>query len=1053
VGRLFMLATLLAIAAPAQSTPGKEALTGRVVSGGKAIPGATVVVRSADKVLTTVTDDDGRFAVSGAPFGSVQIQVRMFGFEPLSRDIAAGDRTHPVELAISLSAFRQRPAPGTATNAANAGSGSTGNAQSNVTSMEAQAAESQSLPADLSQNNDSYLVQGSLSRGLSQPGAIDFGTSGDEGAGPGFGGMGRGGRGGGRGGGGQRGANTNVQAFGNRNAQSNARGQIQGGFFLNLRNSAIDAAPYSVTGQALQKPSYAQSRFGGTLGGLLRIPKILETDDTFFFLNYTGTRSRNPSSQFAVMPTEAERTGDFSATNPLRVLAIYDPLTGQPFPNKVIPSARIDPAATGLLQFYPLPNLPGGSTQNYQLVTSFPQDSDTLSARVNKNLTQRDRLAFGMNWQRRDSQSVQLLGFRDEGSGSGLNFDASWTHNFTSRFIHTFRARYNLNKTESQPYFAYGPDISAELGINGNSRDPINYGPPNLSFTNFGGLSDGAPLLRRIHNWTFDDGVTIVKGKHNVTAGFEFQRTQWNTVTEQNARGTLYFSGVATSGFDVNGFPIRNTGFDLADLFLGLPQQSSIRFGGADTYPRSSQYSAYIQDEWRARGNFSINAGLRYEYFSPFVEKYGRMANLDIAPGFTAVAVVTPGQVGPYSGAFPSGLVDPDRNNFAPRLGIAWRPFPKRHLLIRTGYGIYYDSSVYSRVPTHLLSQPPFGQASTYQTGIDNILTLSYPFVGAPNINVTNSYAVDRHYVTPYAQTWNMAFQYDLGKGMLFEVGYLGTKGTRLIVQRIPNRSDEPSYPTRPIDNATGFTYDSTVGNSIFHAAQVRFVKRMRKGVSLNALYTFSKSIDDASTIGGGGSVVVQNDLDFRAERGLSSFDQRHTLTLNSVLTSPFGPRGSFLQGRGVMTTLLRDWTATVGITAGSGTPYTARVLGNASDSAGTGAVGSSRADATGLAIEGGTGQYFNLLAFRIPPGGTYGNAGRDTIPGIAQIGFNASFGRSFPIGENTRRRMDLRLEANNVLNHVNITGISTVVNAVEYGLANQAGPMRSLNLVVRFRF
>ena len=225
----------------------------------------------------------------------------------------------------------------------------------------------------------------------------------------------------------------------------------------------------------------------------------------------------------------------------------------------------------------------------------------------------------------------------------------------------------------------------------------------------------------------------------------------------------------------------------------------------------------------------------------------------------------------------------------------------------------------------------------------------------------------------------------------------------------------------------------------------MRFSRRFRAGISGNLLYTYSKSIDDASSIGGGAAVVAQNSQDLAAERGLSSFDRRHTLTA-SFLFSTSGAPGS----RSSRSVFLRDWQLSGGITAQSGSPFTATVLGNQSDSAGTGTVGSSRADATGqgLAL---AGYFFNPAAFTLPAAGQYGNAGRNTITGPAFFSLNATFGRTIRFNE--RRSMDLRLEANNAFNTVNITGIGTTINSSVYGLALTAGSMRSLNLVMRFRF
>jgi hypothetical protein len=298
--------------------------------------------------------------------------------------------------------------------------------------------------------------------------------------------------------------------------------------------------------------------------------------------------------------------------------------------------------------------------------------------------------------------------------------------------------------------------------------------------------------------------------------------------------------------------------------------------------------------------------------------------------------------------------------------------------------------------------------------------------------------------------------QQDLPGALVMEAGYLGTKGTRLVMQRSPNRAAPGSPLTaeerRRIEGAVGFTYDTTEGNSIFHALQLRLNRRMRRGLSWNAFYTWSKSIDNASSIGGTGSLVVQNERDFSAERGLSNFDRRHTFSLNAFLSSPFGPNAAMLREPSVMAHLLRDWTITSSLTLNSGPFLTARVLGSTSDAGGTGVTGSGRADATGLPISAGNG-YFNTLAFAVPQAGTFGNAARNTIPGPGTFSLNASLGRSFRIGDNTRRQFEVRAEAENLLNHVNITGLGTVVNAIDYGLATSAGNMRSVNLTLRLRF
>ena len=254
----------------------------------------------------------------------------------------------------------------------------------------------------------------------------------------------------------------------------------------------------------------------------------------------------------------------------------------------------------------------------------------------------------------------------------------------------------------------------------------------------------------------------------------------------------------------------------------------------------------------------------------------------------------------------------------------------------------------------------------------------------------------------------------------------------------------------QPIGNATNFTYETPDGNSIYHAAQARLTRRFRKGLSGNLLYIFAKSIDNSSTLGGAGNSVAQNFLNLAAERGLSSFDRRHSFTSNFVVTSPIGGTSSLLAKNKTLTAALKDWTLSPSITVQTGTPLTARVLGTRSDVAGTGVIGSGRADATGLPIDSGSG-FFNTAAFTATLAGPYGSAGRNTITGPGTFTTNLSLQRTLTLRE--RLRLNIRMDANNATNHVNITGLGTVVNSLNYGVASSAGGMRNLSVTLRFNF
>ena len=832
--------------------------------------------------------------------------------------------------------------------------------------------------------------------------------------------------------------------IGNR-ARRRGRDSIRGMLSLTARSADWNARPFSLTGLEYAKPDQSSYRFSSQIGG--QLPKLGE--GTNFSISYDFRKEKRAFNGVATVPTALERAGDFSQSITSRPITIYDPANGLPFAGNRVPASRVNSASSGLLALIPLSNLPV-RVQNYQFITGVPQNGQNMNIRLSRPITKKDRLSSNVTWQNRDGQNAQLFGFVDDSDGYGWTTDLGWSRNLSPKIIQNIRTRFTRNVSNAMPFFAGRRNVAAELGIQGASTDPINWGPPNLNFTNFGALRDGAPSSRRDLQMNVSGGWNFVRGKHNIATGVDATRLRMNLRTEQNARGTFTFNGLATSQLDSSGNPTSASGFDFADFLLGLPQSSSIRFGSSSNYYRAWNYNSFVQDDWRLRPNLSLSLGMRYELFGPMQERYNRIANLDIAPGFTGVAVVLPGQTGPYGGAFPAALVDADRNNFSPRLGLAWKASEKKKITVRAGYGWYYNGSIYQNFAQRMASQPPFAQSGTVNSTASRRLTIQNGFAVTPSQQITNTFAIDRSYLVGYAQTWNLNVVKEFKRAYVLDLGVVGTKGTRLDIQRLPNRA-APGSPLnaedrRRIGNAVGFTFDSSEGNSIYHALQARLTRRFNKNISFNVNYTFGKSIDNASTLGGGGNTVAQDDNNLRAERGLSSFNASHTLSTNFVLQSPIRERSG-----GKWSTLGRGWNLMGATTFRSGTPLTARVLGNQSDSSGTGVIGSGRADASGLSIDSGSG-FFNLAAFTLPPSGRFGNAGRNTITGPALFAVNGSIGRGFRIGDN-RRRLEFRLEANNLTNRVSITSVGTVVNASNYGLAQGAAAMRTLQAVVRFRF
>jgi hypothetical protein len=334
-------------------------------------------------------------------------------------------------------------------------------------------------------------------------------------------------------------------------------------------------------------------------------------------------------------------------------------------------------------------------------------------------------------------------------------------------------------------------------------------------------------------------------------------------------------------------------------------------------------------------------------------------------------------------------------------------------------------------------------------------------FPAEPSTKVHNSYAVDRYYRIGYVQSWNLNLQKDLRRGLVLEAAYMGSKGAKLDLLRAPNRAPAGSQIStedrRLIGYADSFIFETSGAASIYHAMLLRVNRRFARGISLNGSYTWSKSLDSASSIGGGSLLVAQDDNNLRAERGLSAFDVRHRLNINYVLELPFGRGKKYLSQSSWGSRFFSNWTFTGWVALSSGSPFTARILGNASNNSGTGGNWSERADATGQPValprsERTVTHYFNTQAFALPAPGKFGNAGRNTIIGPGSLLLTLTVSRDIRIDENGKS-LSLVCQANNLLNTPNFRGLATVVNSSNFGRITGTNPMRTLELTLRFRF
>ena len=1104
---------------------------GRVTSGNTPLPGVSIVVQAGDVLkAATSTDGDGKYRLVFAANASYHITADLTAFTRLERDLTLSsppcDTTLDLQLSLrprhetlaavppeSPRAASEQAPPGGRGRATPAGTAprfqtlkvqpdANGAATLDLATPEDAGDVARLLPPGFSVQTaqaEAIAITGSsdaatLDRGLmnDRGQAIRLGeldpTTGQ--FAPGFGGQGGfpaggglqddggfagpgGGRGGPNGPGGRGGGRGFV--LGGRGARGQSA--YQGSTTYTFGGSALDTPPYQLRPDVpVTQPQFSRNNFGATLGGPLKIPRLYANVNrrTNFQINYTGNQSNNLFDQYATVPTDAMRNGDFSAS-PLQLI---DPATGQPLPGNQIPAGRIDPGSAVLLGFIPKANLPG-SSQNYHVSTTSHSTSDSLSLRLTQNLSPvvvqggRGGAGAGRGGRFGGPGGFGGLGRGGRGTNVMLNVQMQFRRNETEslnsfpnlggkattttvsapislnvikgRTVQNFTVGVTRSTVDSTNSFSGIDDVAGQAGINypsAASTDPLNWGVPNLSFSGLTGVRGAGANTRTDNRLTAGYMWLRPIATHRLRFGGDYRLDNSTSESNANARGTFTFTGLySTGGAQVSG----QSGADFADFLLGVPQLATLQVGGA-THLRQRSFDLYVEDNWHKSAKLTFSLGLRYELALPYVEVNGRMTNLDVTPTFTAASPVVAGAVGPFTGPFPAGLLDTDANNVGPRLGVAYRV--ARNTILRAGYGVTYNSGSYAAIARQLVAQPPFADTETVIGTDTGPLTLADALLST-TATTTNNWGVDRDYALGTIQTWNAAFSRDVSKNWTVSAAYTGTKGTDLDILRAPNRGPLGLL----IPGVQAFTWESSGGHSILTAGNFQVRRRLASGVSGGASYTLAKSMDNASSLGAGGVVVAQNDKDLASEWALSSFDRRHQFSADLSLELPFGPSRHWLKNGGRLAAVVGEWTATLNTTLQSGTPYTARVVGAASDVF-RGTNGSLRADYLGGDIQLSNpmvDEFFNAAAFVAPAAGQFGDSARNMIVGPGARQLNGFLTRDVRLGGN--RALTLQVNATNLLNTVQWASIDTTVNSPTFGQVISARPMRTVTVSVRFRF
>jgi hypothetical protein len=1104
-------------------------IQGIIGSGNYPLPGVEVTATSADgKKTVTTTGVNGQYQLKVPGTGHYTVDVSLAAFAPSKKEVDVADAAQPARLDFDIVLRSRAPQQQQQAEAAAApppavvplaprggGRGGQGRGQQTPTLLQTARAQNQdangqqpeddltAAPPDLqvgggapadaptesvavlgnnaqnffgdNQNFNRDQIRDLIDQQFGNPG----GGGGDNNGG---GGNGRGGNfangGGGRGGnfnpgnrgGGNRGGGNRGFAFGRGGRGFGATGP-RGNLSYTLTNSAFNAQPFSITGAPLPHPQNFTNNFTASVGGPLVIPHVVKTTTTSYTVTYNGTRNSSlPTQQPWVVPTLAERNGDFSQAivqkgSIVTPVQIVNPFTGAAFQNNIIDPSLFNPAAVGLLQYIPLPNqnIPG-NPQNFIYNYTNTTSSNNINIRMNHT--------FGPQQQQQGRGQRGGGGGRNNGGGGrgrrgtnlnfGLQFSGNTTVtnspipqikgngttnglNATLGFVKQFgrinsSLNFNLNRQHALTtnLFAGKQNVEGALGIAGVSTDSFDWGLPTLSFANFQGLRDTAGSTRLNQTEQISEDLLWNRGKHNVRWGAAIRAQQQDNHSTSNSRGTFTFTG-------------DRTGFDFADFLLGLPQQTQFQYSPLTYHFRGSSWDAYIQDDWRALGKLTVQLGLRYDYNSPYYEANNNIANLDLAPDFSAAVLVLPGGVGPYHGRFSKSLVNADHNQWSPRLGFAWRATGSS--VVRAGYGISYNGAAYSTIAGQMSNQPPFAiaQKNTYDPILLPQLTLQNGFV-APT-GVSNTYSIDPNYRIGYAQQWDLSFQQEVRKaGVQILVDYTGTKGTHLDVVETPNLLATGQLR---ITGAQDFKWETFGGNSILHSGLVRINRRLGRGIGFGGTYQFSKSIDDSSTVsgGGGGGTAIQDAFNRRADRGLSSFDQPHRVSINYNYELPFGTNKPFLSEGSPFKTVFGDWLMNGTWNYSSGLPVTILAASNCNTNITAVTNGTLRANAIGSPRVGdpSVAGWFNTSAFACPIPGQFGNAGRDTVRRPGQITMGANLRKTFVFPDG--RSMDVQLQMNNPLNIVQYNTIDSTFGSPTFGRVLTAAGMRTLQITGRYNF
>jgi hypothetical protein len=819
--------------------------------------------------------------------------------------------------------------------------------------------------------------------------------------------------------------------------------------------------------------------FAVTNGGPVYIPKLYDgRNKTFYFFSYGGARYRVGARTRVALPTPAFRQGDFSSISGL--VNLVDPLTGQPFPNNRIPANRISPVSKAIQDIiYPDPNQPGqgdyGVTENFYADPGGRFDSDVYSIRGDQKISANNFLfaRVGLTINNKDSYPGPLKDGYGPGAWRGnhpaRSVVVSDTHTFSPSVVNEIKAGYSR---DFGYWFDtnYGREIISQiglLGISNPSNDPAIGGMPSLSFggaVGFAGTDTWANGNFQAQNtYQLIDNLSWYRGRHNLKAGFDMRWYQINDqVKPQSMRGAFTFDD-------------QLSGFSYANFLLGYPTSARRSAARPNAYPRSWQYMFYVQDDFKIGPRVTFNYGLRYEYQTPWVEKFDRMFTFDPARAslvtagssiptdlVPAVAATLPIITAADAGYPIRSLMKTDSNNFTPRLGLAVRPFADATTVVRLGWGLYSQ-----------MWPGQIGLAGTggpWQSEETFFIEGNRPSVSFPNPFLTTSEfaglqsvsGLSPHFPTERTQQWSASFGRQIWHTAL-DIAYVGTS-----VKNIPYTEDLNLLPPsvipyssarRPYPQFNSAEFIQTGGSSIYHGLSVSANRRMASGLWYNVNYTWAKALTDTD-LGDFATPAQQNQYQRYLERADEARHRRHQLRFSYVYELPVG-RGKRVGNNlpAAANWIIGDWQLS-GITsfltgqvlspAFSGTdPANTNQFGGRPDRIGDGNFDSGEMRDRIKARQ----PIFDQSAFVRPATGrgSYGNSARNILTGPGEAIWNVVVSKNFPVKE--RARFQFRWEMFNAFNRPNFFNPNTNITSGNFGVVTGAGSPRAMLFGLRLDY